>query len=221
MLTSKVIPLSLVRLIADNLSLTVESEYNKLLEQLNTQRVAMLDTQKENAITDEQSTERIQPLPTKCSVKINGGQATTCPPAMAETSSDHVPTTPVGPESATLPATPTSRTTLQSSLPITTSISSSLQQAIAAKSIAPASSQAQGTTVMAPSEPEIPKSEMAMKEELLRILREVYIKYPDAQDDDIVEKMALLLKVSLLAGEQERVKELKRELKAYLIAHHG
>jgi len=74
---------------------------------------------------------------------------------------------------------------------------------------------------MAPSEPEIPKSEMAMKEELLRILREVYIKYPDAQDDDIVEKMALLLKVSLLAGEQERVKELKRELKAYLIAHHG
>lgn len=53
------------------------------------------------------------------------------------------------------------------------------------------------------------------------MLREMYIKYSGAQDDDQVERMTLSLKASLLAGEEDRVRELKRELKVYLIAHHG
>lgn len=60
-----------------------------------------------------------------------------------------------------------------------------------------------------------------MKKELLSLLREVYVKYSSAQDDDRVEEMALLLKAPLLAGDKERVKELRMDLKVYLIAHHG
>jgi hypothetical protein len=70
------------------------------------------------------------------------------------------------------------------------------------------------------SEPKISTSETTMKEFSI-LLREVYVKYPDAQDDDEVEKMALLLKASLLAGDQERVRELKMDLKVYLITRHG
>ena len=63
--------------------------------------------------------------------------------------------------------------------------------------------------------------EAAAKRELQDVLREMYVKYSGAQDDDQVEKMALVLKAALLAGEQERVREAKMNLKAYLIAHHG
>lgn len=63
--------------------------------------------------------------------------------------------------------------------------------------------------------------EETMKKELHGLLRDIYIKYPSAQDDDQVETMALQLKGPLLANNKDRVRELRMELKVYLISHHG
>lgn len=109
----------------------------------------------------------------------------------------------------------------QSRLPTAVSASASISQPITATPIDPPSTQSQQTTTAVRLEPKVATSEMAMKRELLHLLREVYIKYPSAQNDDHVEEMALLLKAPLLAGETERVRELKMDLKVYLIAHHG
>jgi hypothetical protein len=64
-------------------------------------------------------------------------------------------------------------------------------------------------------------SEDAVKKEILSLLRETYTKYPSAEQDDDVEKMVLRLKALLLADENTLVRELKMELKMYLIAYHG
>ncbi|CAD0021787.1 unnamed protein product [Aureobasidium pullulans] len=64
-------------------------------------------------------------------------------------------------------------------------------------------------------------NEAAMKKALSSLLHDTYIKYPSAQDDDEVETMALLLEAPLIAGDMARVRELRMELKVYLIAHHG
>lgn len=196
-------------------SLVVDPTYNTLLAQLNTRRMAVLRAQTENATTGA-SVEQAQPLPLKNEDEATGGEPTPCALAMTEASSCHIPATST---SAILPGTPISHGALLSSIPTNTSTSTS--QAVAVDLTASSTSQAQDTTATTLSEPKDPTSETKMKKELQDLLREVYIKYPGAQDDDQVEKTALLLKASLLAGEEDRVRELKRELKVYLIAHHG
>jgi hypothetical protein len=193
--------------------------YSKLLKQLSTRRTALFDAQGENATTGKESDEQIQSLHAKNVAEVDGGEVASCPPVMAETSSSHVPATP---KSATLPVTPIPDGSFQFSMPVKTSTSPSVPQAVPIESTASPSSQAQDKDMKAEIlfEPRIPTSELVIKE-FSSLLREVYVKYPSAQDDDQVEKMAVLLKVSLLAGEQERVRELKMDMKVYLIAHHG
>jgi hypothetical protein len=191
------------------------------LEQLNTRQLTVFDAQKGYPIKTEASAGRIQPLPAENGAKESGGEGTSCPQVVNESSSSHVPATPVALASATLSATPMSYGLQQPSLPASTSASPSLSQAVGINSTAALSSQAEDTTAVAPSQPTISTKNAAAKNELRNLLREMYIKYPSAQDDDQVESMVLLLKASLLAGEQERVRELKTELKVHLIIHHG
>jgi hypothetical protein len=191
--------------------------YSKLLEQLCTRRTALFDAQGENATTGQESDEQIQSHPAKNDAEDDGREAASCPPPMVETSSYHVPATP---KSSTLPTTSISDRPLQFSMPVKISTSPTIPQAGPVESTAPPASQAQDTKVKILSEAKIPTSAMVMME-FSSLLREVYVKYPSAQDDDQVEKMAVLLKASLLAGEQERVRELKMDMKVYLIAHHG
>jgi hypothetical protein len=199
----------------------LESKYSKLLEQLNTRRMTIFDAEKGNSIKAEASVEQVKPLTAENGAKASGGEGTSCPQVVTETSSSHVPATPMNLGSATILTTPMSRGPLQSSLPASTSISSSLSQAVNVNPAAPPNGQTQDTTAIAPSQPTILTKEAAVKKELLGLLRDMYVKYPGAQDDSQVEAMALLLKASLLAGEQERVRELKTEMKVYLISHHG
>jgi hypothetical protein len=191
--------------------------YSKLLKQLSTRRTALFDAQGENATTGQESDEQVQSLPAKNVAEVNGGEAAPCPLVMTETSSHHVPATP---KSATLPATSIPGGSFQFSTPVKQSTSPSISQAVPVESTVPPPSQAQDTKTMILIESKIQSSETVMKE-FSNLLREVYVRYPSAQDDDQVEKMALLLKVSLLAGEQERVRELKMDMKVYLIAGHG
>jgi hypothetical protein len=191
--------------------------YSKLLKQLSARRTALFDAQGENATTGQESDEQVQSLPAKNVAEVDGGEAAPCPPVMIETSSHHVPATP---ESAALPAIPIPGGSFQFSTPNQQSTSPSIPQAVPIESIAPPASQAQDTKAMMLSESKIPVSELVMKE-FSSLLHEVYVNYPSAQDDDQVEKMAVLLKVSLLAGDKERVRELKMGMKVYLIAHHG
>jgi hypothetical protein len=194
--------------------------YGKHLEQFSTRRMAKLDSRGENVSTDEKLAKQIQSFHAKNGADYDGGEAAYRPPVMTETSSYRVPATPVPPEPSRSPTTSTSFGTLESSIPVKTSVSPSIPQAVAIDSIAPPASQAQDTKAMVLSEPKISTSETMMKE-FSSLLREVYVKYPDAQDDDQVEKMALLLRASLLAGGKERVRELKMDLKVYLITRHG
>jgi hypothetical protein len=181
----------------------------------------MFNSQKENPNTAETPPEQIHSLPVKNEPEVKSGEATSCPPVISETSSNNDLATPEVPRFATLPATPISHETLQSSVPVKVSTFQSVSEVVAVDSTTPSAGQAQDTIATMLSEPKIPTSEISMKKELQDLLRDMYIKYPGAQDDDQVEKMALLLKVSLLDGEEERVRELKREIKVYLIAHHG
>lgn len=188
----------------------VDSTYNELLAKLNTRRMAVFSAQTEHATT-RTSSERTQSVPVKEEDEASGGEATSCPSVITQALSCHVPATP---KSATLPGTSVSRGQLLSSIPDKTSTTPSVTRAVAVDLTASLNSQPQDAAVTMLSEPKI-------KKELQDLLLEMYVKYPGAQDDDQVEKMALLLKASLLACEEDRVKELKRELKVYLIAHHG
>ena len=185
--------------------------YNKLLKQLGDRRIAMFDAQNDNDTTVHESTERIQSVPAGNGSEIAAGRAVSCPIALTETPSCHAPTISVASKSATPSVVPMSPKPPQPSLP----------QVTLAKLTNSSSSRSQKTTDTAQAGPDVPTSETLMKKELLNLLREVYVKYPSAEDDDLVEEMALSLKVPLLAGDKERVKELKRDLKVYLIAHHG
>jgi hypothetical protein len=187
------------------------------LKQLNTRQLTVFDAQKGHPIKTEASAEQIQPLPAENGAKESGEESTSCPQVVTVTSSSHVPATPVALGSATVSATPMTHGLLQSSLPASTSVSPSLPRAVGINSTAPPSSQVGDTT----SQPAILTTEAAAKKELQDLLREMYVKYPSAQDDDQVESMVLLLKASLLAGEQDRVRQLKTELKVHLIIHHG
>jgi hypothetical protein len=158
--------------------------------------MTIFNAQKGNSIKNEAPAERIQSPSAENGAKADGGEGTSCPQVVTETSSSRVSATPIALESAVPVATPMSREPLQSS-------------------------QAEDTTAVAPSQPAILTKEAAAKKELQDLLREMYVKYPSAQDDDQVESMVLLLKASLLSGEQERVRELKTELKLHLIINHG
>jgi hypothetical protein len=191
------------------------------LEQLNTRRATIFDAQKKVSIKTEASTERIQSLPVENGGRARGGEGTSCPQVVTEASSSHISATPITLGSATLLAAPVSRGPLQSSLPASVLTNPTLSQAVNVDSTASVSSQTEEATAVAPAQPTILTNEESVKKELRDLLREMYIKYPSAQDDDQVEAMVLLLKASLLAGEQERVRELKTELKVHLIIHHG
>lgn len=203
------------------LSLAIESMYHQLSEQLSTRRSAMFDPEAEIAVVGEEPAEEIQSLIANNDPMVDGGGVTSCIPVMTNTSSFQVAATPASQRSATPLAAPTLRGALHFSLPVKVSTSPKIPHAVAVDSTASQARQVQDTAAMVVFEPKIPTSESVMKTELHNLLREMYMKYPAAQDDDQVEKMALLLKASLFAGEQERVRELKMDFKAYLIAHHG
>lgn len=232
MSTSKVTLSCLAWTNADSFSLTIESMYHQLSEQLSARRTAFFDDEAENATMSEEATDQVQSLPTRNDAMFGGGGAASCPPVMTDNSSFQVAATTVSRISAAPLATPALRGALQFSLPVKISTSPIRPQAAAIDSTASQASQAQDTTASRASqaqdttamvlfEPKIPTSESAMKTELYDLLREMYTKYLGTLDDDQIEKMALSLKVSLLAGEQERVRELRMDLKVYLIAHHG
>lgn len=193
--------------------------YSKLLKQFDECRMAMFDTQSDNETRIQESPEIMQSFPEEVSFEVDRAKAVFCPPSLTETSCCHISAT----SRVSQPAMPSmaliSEELPQSRLPTAVSASASISQTITATPIDPPSTQSQQTTTA--SEPKVATSETVMKKELLHLLREVYIKYPSAQDDDHVEEMALLLKAPLLAGETERVRELKMDLKVYLIAHHG
>lgn len=217
MLTSKV-TLSYLRTDADGFSLAIDSMYHHLSEQLSTRRAVMFDSEAENATVGEQPAEQVPSVPAQNDAMVDGGGVISRPPSMTDTSSFQIVATPASQRSAIPLAAPISLEGLQFSLPVKASTSPIIPHAVAVGSTA---SQVQDTTTMVLSEPKVAISETSMKTELYDLLREMYMKYPGAQDDHQVEKMALSLKASLFAGEQDRVRELRMDFKAYLIAHHG
>ncbi|KAG9833612.1 hypothetical protein KCU98_g8928, partial [Aureobasidium melanogenum] len=200
--------------------LVIEPMYSKLLEQLAKSRKVMFDAREENEATSQLSTERTQPLPAEKSSEVDGGKAVSCPPALTETTSGQVPASSAASKSTITPVTPLSVELPQPCSSARTSTTTRISEVVAGSTDSP-STQSQETTDTAQLELKVPTREELMKKELLNLLREVYIKYPSAQDDDRVEEMALLLKAPLLADDKARVKELKMDLKVYLIAHHG
>ncbi|KAH0395549.1 hypothetical protein KCU89_g10219, partial [Aureobasidium melanogenum] len=180
----------------------------------------MFDAREENEKTSQVSAERTQSLPAGKSSEVDGDKAVSCLPALTETTSGQVPACPAASKSAISPVAPSSVELPQPCPSSRTSTTTSTPEAVASSTNSP-STQSQETTDTAQLELKAPTSEELMKKELLNLLREVYVKYPNAQDDDRVEEMALLLKAPLLADDKARVKELKMDLKVYLIAHHG
>ncbi|KAG9679524.1 hypothetical protein KCU99_g3077, partial [Aureobasidium melanogenum] len=200
--------------------LVIEPMYTKLRRQLAKSRKAMFDAREENEKTSQVSAERTQSLPAGKSSEVDGDKAVSCPPALTETASGQVPACPAASKSAITPVAPYSVELPQPCPSSRTSTTTSISEAVASSTDSP-STQSRETTDTAHPELKAPTSEELMKKELLNLLREVYVKYPNAQDDDRVEEMALLLKAPLLADDKARVKELKMDLKVYLIAHHG
>ncbi|KAH0009595.1 hypothetical protein KCU78_g10656, partial [Aureobasidium melanogenum] len=200
--------------------LVIEPMYTKLRRQLAKSRKAMFDAREENEKTSQVSAERTQSLPAEKSSEVDGDKAVSCPPALTETASGQVPACPAASKPAITPVAPYSVELPQPCPSSRTSTTTSISEAVASSTDSP-STQSQETIDTAQLELKAPTNEELMKKELLNFLREVYVKYPNAQDDDRVEEMALLLKAPLLADDKARVKELKMDLKVYLIAHHG
>ncbi|KAK6007086.1 hypothetical protein QM012_006094 [Aureobasidium pullulans] len=198
----------------------IESMYSKLLEQFDECRSTSSDDQNDNEISSQKFAERTQSLPAENSSEVNGENAVSCPPSLTETSSCQVPATPVASQSASPSVIPRPQELPQPCLPAETSSAVNMPQAIVTSSTNAPSRQSQGMAITKTGS-DVSISETIMKKELQNLLREVYIKYPSAHDDDYVEEMALLLKAPLLAGDKERVKELRMDLKVYLISHHG
>ncbi|KAI4728482.1 hypothetical protein E4T49_03789 [Aureobasidium sp. EXF-10728] len=197
----------------------IESMYSKLLKQLNRNRNAVFDPENEDNPADQQSAEQTQSLPAENSSCAEGREAISCPPGVTEMC--RAPATLLATDSARHPANPMSVESTQPRLATKPSSSPNTSQAVTSSLTGSLFGQSQERTDMVPSESGTLTRETEMKKQLLSLLREVYVKYPSAQDDDQVEKMALLLKAPLLARDKERVKELKMELKVYLISHHG
>ncbi|KAG9692966.1 hypothetical protein KCU95_g6738, partial [Aureobasidium melanogenum] len=193
--------------------LVIEPMYSKLLKQLAQSRKAMFDAGEGNENKSQVAAEPDQSLPAGESSEVDGGRAVPCPPALTETASCQVPASSAASKCTTNSVTPSSVELPQPCSSVRTSTTTSISEAVFGPT--------QETTNTSQLELKVPTKEDLMKKELLNLLREVYIKYPSAQDDDHVEEMALLLKAPLLAGDKARVKELKMDLKVYLIAHHG
>ncbi|CAD0106312.1 unnamed protein product, partial [Aureobasidium uvarum] len=201
--------------------LMIEPMYNELLEQLNRNQNAMLDPKNENNTTNQQLAKRTQSLSAENNSCAEGRKAISCPPGVTEIASCQASATPVVSKPAKHPVIPMSVESTQPRLPTKPSTSSNTFQAVTASLAGSLSSQSRKKTDKDPSESKTLTSEAEMKKQMLSLLREVYAKYPSAQDDDQIENMALLLKAPLLTGDEERVRELKMDLKVYLISHHG
>ncbi|KAH0357192.1 hypothetical protein KCU81_g306, partial [Aureobasidium melanogenum] len=193
--------------------LVIEPMYSKLLKQLAQSRKAMFDAGEEHESKSQVPAEPDESLPAGESSEVDGGRAAPCPPALTETASCQVPASSAASTCTTNSVTPSSVELPQPYSSVRTSTTTSISEAVP--------SPTQETINTSQLGLKVPTKEDLMKKELLHLLREVYIKYPSAQDDDHVEEMALLLKAPLLAGDKARVKELKMDLKVYLIAHHG
>ncbi|KAH0366566.1 hypothetical protein KCU65_g5264, partial [Aureobasidium melanogenum] len=193
--------------------LVIEPMYSKLLKQLARSRKAMFDAWGENEITSQPSAERTQSLPAENSSEVDGSKAVSCPPALIETASCQVPAFSAASKSAVPLATLSSVELPEPCSSARTSTTTSISEVVASSTASPSTQSQETTEDAARLELEVPTSEELMKKELLSLLREVYIKYPGAQDDDHVEEMALLLKAPLLANDKARVKELRMDLK--------
>ncbi|KAH0270233.1 hypothetical protein KCU91_g8202, partial [Aureobasidium melanogenum] len=185
--------------------LVIEPMYSKLLKQLAQSRKAMFDAGEGNENKSQVAAEPDQSLPAGESSGVDGGRAVPCPPALTETASCQVPASSAASKCTTNSVTPSSVELPQPCSSVRTSTTTSISEAVFGPT--------QETTNTSQLELKVPTKEDLMKKELLNLLREVYIKYPSAQDDDHVEEMALLLKAPLLAGDKARVKELKMDLK--------
>lgn len=195
--------------------------YGKLTQQLNSCRSARSDSQKITGPTVRESIENLTTTLVESNRDSEGDKAVSCPAVMIKSSPSHAPRTPVDLSVPGYPATPVSNGPLPD---IRFSETAASPNDHLTYSIAPTSAEAappEKTTDMFPTEPDRSSNEAAMKKALSSLLHDTYIKYPSAQDDDEVETMALLLKAPLIAGDMARVRELRMELKVYLIAHHG
>ncbi|KAG9596790.1 hypothetical protein KCU77_g5330, partial [Aureobasidium melanogenum] len=186
--------------------LVVEPMYSRLSKQLARSRKAMFDAREGNENTSQVSAERTQPLSAEKSSEVDSGKAVSCPPALTETTSGQVPASPAASKSTITPVVPSSVGLPQPCPSARTSTTTSISEVVASSTDSP-STQSQETTDTAQPELKVPTSEELMKKELLNLLREVYIKYPSAQDDDRVEEMALLLKAPLLAGDKISIRK--------------
>lgn len=154
--------------------------YQELLKQLNTRRTAAFEAQQENTNTSHKSTEQTKLFLVKNESDVEGGEVTSCPTVVTETSLKNALATPGVPHFATLPVTQMLRGTLPSSIPAKASTSLSVPEIVAVDLTASSISQAQDTSATMSSEPKNPISEMTVKKELQDLLREMYIKYPGA-----------------------------------------
>ncbi|KAI5236059.1 hypothetical protein E4T43_08844 [Aureobasidium subglaciale] len=199
----------------------LESMYCTLLEQLNNRRATMSKHQTQIESANLTSSEQSQSLPEEGDSKFDGHEDVSCPPSVVKADPHPDPRTPGGSKLANLPLTPMSFESSSFGRPTGKIDVYSMPKLVIASPAEPSYSQAREEQAMCTPSSELPVGEMVMKKELLGLLRNMYVKYPSAQDDDQVEDMALLLKAPLLAGNSERVKEIKMDLKVYLIAHHG
>ncbi|THW86427.1 hypothetical protein D6D18_07529 [Aureobasidium pullulans] len=197
----------------------IETMYGKLTQQLNSRRSARSDSQKTTEPTVRESIENLTATVLESSGNSEGDKTVSCPAIMIKSSPSHAPRTPVDLSVPEYPATPVSNGPLpdhRSTETVSSANDPSPVATVPTTALAPSNK-----TNMFSTEADGSSNEAAMKKALSSLLHDTYIKYPSAQDDDEVETMALLLKAPLIAGDMARVRELRMELKVYLIAHHG
>lgn len=193
--------------------------YGKLTQQLNSRRSARSDSQKTTEPTVRESIENLTATVLESSGNSEGDKTVSCPAIMIKSSPSHAPRTPVDLSVPEYPATPVSNGPLPDHR--STEIVSSANDPSPVATVPTTALAPSNKTNMFSTEADGSSNEAAMKKALSSLLHDTYIKYPSAQDDDDVETMALLLKAPLIAGDMARVRELRMELKVYLIAHHG
>ncbi|KAI5196163.1 hypothetical protein AUEXF2481DRAFT_300233 [Aureobasidium subglaciale EXF-2481] len=199
----------------------LESMYCTLLEQLNNRRATMSKNQTQTKSANLTSFEQSQSSAEEGNSKFDGHEDGSCPPSVVKADPHSDPRTPGGSKLAHLLLTPMSLESSSFGRPTEKMDVCSMPKLVIASSVGSPYNQARKKQATNTSSSELPVGEMAMKKEMLGLLRDIYVKYPSAQEDDQVEEMALLLKAPLLAGNTERVKEIKMDMKVYLIAHYG
>ena len=206
-------------MIADSCSFVIGTMYGKLTQQLESRRSARSHSQKITGPTVRESIENLTTTVLESTRNSESDKTVSCPAVMIKSSPSHAPTTPVDLSVPEFPATPVSNRPLPGHRSTeTVSSANDLSPVATVPTTALALS---NKTNMFSTEADESSNEAAMKKALSSLLHDTYIKYPSAQDDDEVETMALLLKAPLVAGDMARVRELRMELKVYLIAHHG